>query len=81
MLALIAKGGPFKYDRDGIRFGNYEKILPRKSRNYYREYTVITPGIRHRGARRLVCGGTPKTNIKECYYTSDHYKSFKRVKP
>lgn len=73
-LRLIKQGGPFPYPRDGVVFGNYEHILPQQPRGYYREYTVKTPGVRHRGARRIVCGIVP-----ECYYTSDHYNSFKRI--
>ena len=75
-LTLIAKGGPFPFDRDGIVFGNFEKRLPGKERGYYREFTVITPGIRHRGARRIVTG-----KGGEKYYSSDHYVSFKRIVP
>lgn len=75
-LELIAKGGPFPYERDGVVFGNFEKRLPIRERGYYREYTVRTPGIKHRGARRIVVGRNG-----ECYYTDDHYQSFKRVKP
>ena len=55
-LDLIKKGGPFPYDRDGIVFRNREKILPLAPTGYYREYTVPTPGIRNRGARRIVTG-------------------------
>ncbi|MEK7811189.1 MAG: ribonuclease domain-containing protein [Pseudomonadota bacterium] len=73
-LQLIKRGGPFPYPRDGVTFGNYERILPQQSRGYYREYTVKTPGVRHRGARRIVCGVVP-----ECYYTADHYQSFYRI--
>lgn len=74
-LRAIKQGGPFAYDRDGVVFKNYERILPKQQRNYYREYTVKTPGLRHRGARRIVCG--PPV---ECYYTADHYKTFKRIR-
>jgi ribonuclease T1 len=73
-LRLIKRGGPFPYPRDGVVFSNFERILPKQARGYYREYTVKTPGIDHRGARRIVCGVVP-----ECYYTADHYKSFKRI--
>jgi len=73
-LQLIKRGGPFPYPRDGVVFSNFERILPKQQRGYYREYTVKTPGISHRGARRIVCGEVP-----ECYYTADHYKSFKRI--
>ncbi|MBT9491224.1 MAG: ribonuclease [Paucibacter sp.] len=76
---LILAGGPFPYDKDGIVFGNRERILPKKPRGYYHEYTVTTPGARNRGARRLVCGGKPPSTPDVCYYTGDHYSSFKRV--
>lgn len=75
----ILAGGPFPYDKDGSVFGNREKQLPGKARGYYREYTVKTPGQRSRGAKRLVCGGTPPTQPEACYYTDDHYASFRRV--
>jgi ribonuclease T1 len=73
-LALIERGGPFPYERDGVVFGNFEKRLPLKARGHYREYTVRTPGVKHRGARRIVAG----TN-GERYYTDDHYRSFRRI--
>lgn len=70
-LALIAKGGPYPYDRDGIKFGNFEGVLPKQRSGYYREYTVKTPGESDRGARRIIVGGKG-----EKYYTDDHYDSF-----
>lgn len=73
-LQLIKHGGPFPYPRDGVVFSNFERILPQNQRGYYHEYTVKTPGVSHRGARRIVCGVVP-----ECYYTADHYKSFQRI--
>lgn len=76
---LILAGGPFPHGKDGVVFGNRERILPAKARGYYHEYTVATPGARNRGARRLVCGGNPPTRPDVCYYTADHYASFKRV--
>lgn len=76
VLALIHKGGPFSYDRDGITFGNFEKRLPKQARGYYREYTVPTPGARNRGARRIISGGEPPGVF---YYTDDHYQSFRRI--
>lgn len=80
-LQLIAQGGPFPYKRDGITFNNFEQLLPAQPRGYYREYTVPTPGLSHRGARRIVCGGQPPTRPAACYYTADHYRSFRQIKP
>lgn len=73
-LGLIRKGGPFPYERDGVRFGNYERVLPQKKSGYYREYTVTTPGASNRGARRIVVGAG-----HEKYYTSDHYQHFRFI--
>jgi ribonuclease T1 len=74
-LALIIKGGPYPYTKDGVVFANREHILPRKPRGYYHEYTVKTPRSRSRGARRMITGVSG-----EYYYTDDHYASFKRVR-
>jgi ribonuclease T1 len=79
MVRLIYQGGPFKYDKDGSVFGNRERILPSKNRGYYREYTVKTPGESSRGARRIVCGGFAPAAPDACYYTDDHYASFRRI--
>ncbi|MGC0238549.1 ribonuclease domain-containing protein [Arthrobacter sp. SD76] len=71
VLALIRAGGPYQYSQDDQPFGNFERLLPRRDRGYYREYTVPTPGEPDRGARRIVAGsGGDK------YYTEDHYESF-----
>lgn len=75
-LRLIDRGGPFPYRRDGIEFGNRERLLPLRSRGFYREYTVPTPGSSDRGARRIVVG-----RDGERYYTHDHYRSFRRIVP
>jgi ribonuclease T1 len=75
----VLNGGPFPYAKDGIVFGNRERLLPAKARGYYREYTVKTPGATGRGARRIVCGGTPPSQPEACYYTADHYSSFRRI--
>ena len=80
LRAQIGKGGPFRYSRDGVVFGNRERILPPKPRGYYHEYTVKTPGAKDRAARRMVCGG-PKTVPDACYYSDDHYQSFRRIRP
>jgi ribonuclease T1 len=75
----IAAGGPFPYAKDGTVFGNRERLLPRRERGFYREYTVPTPRLGHRGARRIVCGGVQPRNPEACYYTDDHYASFRRI--
>ncbi len=74
-LALIESNGPFPFSKDGSTFGNRERLLPAKPRGYWREYTVVTPGSRDRGARRIVAGGN-----SDYYYTDDHYGSFKRIR-
>ncbi|HMC13454.1 MAG TPA: ribonuclease domain-containing protein [Gallionellaceae bacterium] len=73
-LHLILHGGPFPYPRDGVVFGNYEHKLQQQRRGYYHEYTVKTPGASNRGARRIVCGP-----LTECYYSGDHYRTFRRI--
>ncbi len=76
---LIHQGGPFPYEKDGSVFGNRERMLPRQARGYYREYTVRTPGASDRGARRIVCGGEVPVRPQACYYTADHYASFRVI--
>ena len=75
-IRLIRQGGPFPYDQDGATFGNREGRLPKRPSGYYQEYTVITPGSRDRGARRIIAG-----QGGELYYTGDHYDTFKQVVP
>ena len=74
-LSLIAKGGPFPYEKDGTVFQNRERRLPAKPRGYYREYTVKTPGAKNRGARRIVAGADG-----DKWYTDDHYETFRRIR-
>jgi len=74
-IRLIKQGGPFPYERDGTTFGNFERLLPQRSRGYYLEYTVRTPGVKSRGVRRIVAG-----RGGELYYTDDHYRSFRRIR-
>jgi ribonuclease T1 len=73
-VAVIQAGGPFPYQRDGSVFHNREGLLPKRSRGYYREYTVKTPEAKDRGGRRIVAG-----QGGEFYYTDDHYRSFRRI--
>jgi ribonuclease T1 len=79
MLTLIYQGGPFTHEKDGVVFGNRERLLPANVRTYYREYTVRTPGERSRGARRIVCGGFKAAVPDACFYTDDHYASFRKI--
>ena len=76
-LALITRGGPFPHRQDGAVFSNREALLPQRPRGFYHEYTVVTPGSRTRGARRIITGGTPPTIY---YYTDDHYRSFRNFR-
>lgn len=93
-LQLIRRGGPYPHERDGVVFGNHEKLLPAAQRGHYHEYTVMTPGVNHRGARRIVVGcerqrpSPPPPGLLrlaqcrdggEFYYTADHYRSFRRI--
>lgn len=74
-LRRIASGGPFEHRQDGVVFQNRENRLPEKPTGYYHEYTVDTPGLDYRGARRIITGGTPP---QVYYYTDDHYRTFRR---
>jgi ribonuclease T1 len=75
-VRLIDAGGPFpEPEHDGGTFGNREELLPDEPYGYYREYTVPTPGLETRGARRIVTGGAG-----ELYWTADHYSSFSRIR-
>jgi ribonuclease T1 len=74
-LARIAHGGPFEHHQDGIVFNNREGRLPAMSDGYYHEYTVNTPGLDYRGARRIITGGMPP---RVYYYTDDHYRTFRQ---
>ena len=73
-IELIWQNGPFPYRKDDTTFQNREGILPDRPYDYYREFTVETPGSRDRGARRIVEGENG-----ELYYTDDHYDSFSWV--
>lgn len=76
----ILRGGPFAFEKDGTVFGNFERLLPKEPRGYYREYTVAASAkSRSRGAKRIVCGGEPPQRPVACYYTADHYNSFRQI--
>lgn len=73
----IESGGPYAFPGDdNSHFGNYQNRLPKENSQYYREFTVPTPGLGHRGERRIVVGGGTKTDPDTWYYTGDHYDSF-----
>jgi ribonuclease T1 len=75
-VELIEAGGPFpEPEHDGGTFGNREELLPDRPMGYYREFTVPSPGLDHRGARRIVAG-----EDDELYWTADHYSSFARIR-
>lgn len=74
----ILDGEPYPYDKDGTVFQNREGILPDKDHGYYHEFTVDTPGVDHRGARRIVTGGTIEDQVDD-YWTDDHYQSFDKI--
>ena len=75
VLERIDGGGPFQYPgNDDEVFENREDLLPDQPLGYYREYTVPTPGVGGRGARRIVTG-----DGGEYYWTDDHYDSFSRI--
>ncbi len=73
-LRLIERGGPFPTPRTAPPSSTARVASRKEPRGYYREYTVETPGLSHRGARRIVTGGEPPEVF---YYTDDHYDSFR----
>lgn len=76
-VRAIHSGGPFPFPRnDGVVFGNREGHLPGKAKDYYHEYTVVTPGADNRSTRRIVTGGFPLADPLQYFYTDDHYDSF-----
>ena len=81
-LALIKRGGPFPFHKDGVTFHNREHRLPMQPRGYYTEYTVRTPGRADRGARRIIAGkgsAGSAASSGEYYYSDDHYETFRRI--
>lgn len=67
-IALIIKNGPFPYPgKDGSVFGNRFGDLPD---GQYLEYTVRTPGVVNRGARRIVA----RKRTAQLFFTACHYE-------
>lgn len=73
-IRLIDNNGPFPFRQDDSTFQNRERLLPIQPFDWYREFTVITPGSPDRGARRIVEGEDGLL-----FYTDDHYASFREV--
>ncbi len=73
-LVRVDDDGPYPYRQDGSVYSNRNGDLPRQTAGYYHEYTVVTPGSKDRGARRIVVG-----RDRTAYYTADHYETFRRV--
>jgi hypothetical protein len=73
-LERIAAGKRLRFPNDGATFQNRERRLPGKPAGYYREWVVPTPGEPGPGPQRLVTG-----EDGEVWYTSDHYRSFRRI--
>ena len=73
-LDRIEKGERNEHRNDGTVFQNREGRLDRKPAGYYHEYVVPTPNQRGPGPQRLIVG-----KGGEVFYTSDHYRSFKKI--
>ncbi len=63
------------FSHDGIVFENRERRLPLKPNGYYHEFVQPTPHERGPGGQRVVLGRNG-----EVYYSSDHYRTFQRVR-
>ncbi len=70
-LDRIARGEKYPHRNDGSVFGNRERLLPEKPKNWYREYVVPTPGEKGPGPQRVIFG-----RDGEAFYTPDHYGTF-----
>ena len=60
VLALIRAGGPFRYERDGVVFGNRERLLPRAARA-----ATITSTRCTRPARRTAARGVSSAAARQ----------------
>ena len=67
-IQRIISDGPFPYPgKDGSNFGNSFGDLPG---GRYLEYTVPTPGVTNRGARRIVA----RCTTAQLFFTACHYE-------
>ena len=73
-IERIAAGRRLRFPNDGTTFQNRENRLPRRPPGYYREWVVPTPKEPGPGPQRLITG-----EGGEVWYTSDHYRSFRRL--
>ena len=73
-IERIAAGRRLRFPNDGTTFQNRENRLPRRPPGYYREWVVPTPQEPGPGPQRLITG-----DGGEVWYTSDHYRSFRRI--
>ena len=64
-IQLIIDRGPFPYPADNTEFRNNFQDLPN---GQYREFTVVTPGCRNRGARRVIARQTGMLFFTACHY-------------
>lgn len=66
VIHRIANGGPFLFPQDGTPFRNRFGDLP--SRGDYLEFTVPTPRVSNRGARRIVARYNGILFFTACHY-------------
>jgi filamentous hemagglutinin len=74
-LKRIRDGKATRHRNDGAIFQNREGKLPRKDRDYYREFVVEKKGLPFPGPQRVIIG-----KKGEVYFTGDHYKTYTRVR-
>src|SRR5574337_1412391 len=67
VLDLIASGGPFYYPNDDGKFYR-NRGADLGGGPYFREFTVPTPGVSHRGKRRLVISDRALVYFTACHY-------------
>lgn len=75
-VARIRRGARLqRWENDGDVFGNFEGLLPKQRRGYYREWVHPTPQAPGPGPQRVVSGADG-----DLWYTADHYESFIELK-